>query len=528
MPLAFATAVIVGLWMGNRMNLGSQNSCLQTDEDSPIVRGNGGGEIEMLLNFIETVYVDTVDKKKLSEEAIVKIMSGLDPHSSYIPADELQMVNDDLKGSFSGIGVQFNLQNDTIMVVSVISGGPSEKVGVQPGDRIVEVDDSAFVGKGITTEKVVKKLRGKKGTKVKIGVMRFGVDEVVHFTIKRDDIPTNSVEAFYMIEDGVGYVKVDKFGDNTDEEFFNALSSLKKMGANCFIVDLRGNSGGFLYTVTSMVNEFLEKNALIVYTEGKAFPREESRAMGTGRFQNDSIVVLIDEFSASASEIFAGAVQDNDRGMVIGRRSFGKGLVQNQFQLSNGSAIRLTIARYYTPSGRCIQKPYRDKEKYQEEIYDRYKDGEMDSDTIGIKGDSVKYYTTKGRVVYGGGGITPDYIVTRDTVGLTTYYTKLISSGSIYDCAFRFLDERRKTISSMSFDELCSYLDKQPLCDIAIDFAEKKGVKKDKEIRTETRDHISKRMKECIVRNAMGTEAYYKVVNQSDKMIDFTLKKLKR
>ena len=290
MPLAFATAVIVGLWMGNRMNLGSQNSCLQTDEDSPIARGNGGGEIEMLLNFIETVYVDTVDKKKLSEEAIVKIMSGLDPHSSYIPADELQMVNDDLKGSFSGIGVQFNLQNDTIMVVSVISGGPSEKVGVQPGDRIVEVDDSAFVGKGITTEKVVKKLRGKKGTKVKIGVMRFGVDEVVHFAIKRDDIPTNSVEAFYMIEDGVGYVKVDKFGDNTDEEFFNALSSLKKMGANCFIVDLRGNSGGFLNTVTSMVNEFLEKDALIVYTEGKAFPREESRAMGTGRFQNDSIV----------------------------------------------------------------------------------------------------------------------------------------------------------------------------------------------------------------------------------------------
>ncbi len=524
MPLAFAFTAIFGVWMGSRLHSASQMSSDMTG----VNQRQGSGEIDMMLNFIENVYVDTIDKKKLSEEAIVKILSGLDPHSSYIPADEVQMVNDDLKGSFSGIGVEFNLQNDTIMVTNVIKGGPSEKVGVQPGDRIVEVNDSAFVGKGMTTDKVVKKLRGKKGTKVKIGVKRYGLDELVHFDIVRDDIPTNTVDASYMIDKGIGYVKVDRFGSNTYSEFLYALESLKKDGAHCYIVDLRENPGGLLETAVAMINEFLERNSLIVYTEGKSFPREERRADGSGDFQNDSLVVLIDELSASASEIFAGAMQDNDRAMVIGRRSFGKGLVQNQFSLSNGAAVRLTIARYYIPSGRCIQKPYEDKEKYQEEVYNRYKDGEMDTDSIGIKGDSVKYYTTKGRVVYGGGGVTPDFIVPRDTVGVTNYYMKLINTRTMYDCAFQFVDKHRKSISSMNLEELCSYLDKQPLCDIVIDYATKKGIKKDEQIREVTRRHISDRMKEYIVRSAMNIESYYKVVNQSDKMIDYTLKKLKK
>ena len=363
---------------------------------------------------------------------------------------------------------------------------------------------------------------------MKIGVKRYGLDELVHFDIVRDDIPTNTVDASYMIDKGIGYVKVDRFGSNTYSEFLYALESLKKEGAHCYIVDLRENPGGLLETAVAMINEFLERNSLIVYTEGKSFPREERRADGSGDFQNDSLVVLIDELSASASEIFAGAMQDNDRAMVIGRRSFGKGLVQNQFSLSNGAAVRLTIARYYIPSGRCIQKPYEDKEKYQEEVYNRYKDGEMDTDSIGIKGDSVKYYTTKGRVVYGGGGVTPDFIVPKDTVGVTNYYMKLINTRTMYDCAFQFVDKHRKSISSMNLEELCSYLDKQPLCDIVIDYATKKGIKKDEQIREVTRRHISDRMKEYIVRSAMNIESYYKVVNQSDKMIDYTLKKLKK
>ena len=522
LPILFSFAIVLGIFIGNKLATNTQNKPIQSDYTS------SGGKLDMLFNLIDLQYVDTIDKEQLTERVITETLSDLDPHSTYIPADELQLVNDDLESSFSGIGIQFNIQRDTIMVVAVIHGGPSEKLGIQPGDRNIEINDSSSVGKGISSDQVIKKLRGPKGTKVKVGIQRFGADEKLHYTIVRGDVPTKSVDVSYMIQKNVGYIKVSKFGSSTYEEFYDALTKLSDEGATSFIVDLRENSGGYLMAATAIVNEFLQLNNLIVYTEGKAQKREDIYANGYGSYKKTPLAVLIDEWSASASEIFAGAMQDNDRAIIIGRRSFGKGLVQKQFEMTDNSAIRLTIARYYTPSGRCIQKPYNDKDEYQKEVYKRYTNGELDSDTIKTINDSVKYYTTKGRVVYGGGGITPDIIIARDTIGVTPYYTKLHNTGTIYEYAFRYVDEHRNSLSSMDYAQLTTYLDKQPLAQLTMQYGTKKGITEDRNISFVTKELIQRRSKEYIVRNILGDEGFYELVNKSDNMVKAALEHLSK
>jgi len=368
-PLSIALAIIIGFIIGNTLTRRSLVNVIDRTQIS------SEGKIDALLNIINRQYVDSVDSNELVEQVIPKILSGLDPHSVYIPASDLQSVNEELEGSFSGIGVQFNIQNDTVMIVGVISGGPSEKLGIIPGDRIITVNDTLFTGKEITNEKVMKKLRGPKGTTVRVGIKRGEEKELLPFTIVRGDIPVSSIDIAYKITDEIGYIKVSKFGSNTYNEFLSALKRLQNEGASKFIIDLRGNSGGYLDAAIQMIDEFLEKGELIVYTKGKSEPRRNAYASGSGLFRQNPLAVLIDEWSASASEIFAGAIQDNDRGLIIGRRSFGKGLVQQQIPLRDGSAVRLTIARYYTPSGRNIQKPYEDESSYENDIMNRYLHG---------------------------------------------------------------------------------------------------------------------------------------------------------
>lgn len=514
LPIAFAIVAIIGVFIGNIL---SDNTKKYQNADEPFYTSDG--KIDMLLGLIDQQYVDTVDRNELTEKTINEMLSNLDPHSVYIPADELQLVNDDLGSSFSGIGIQFNIQRDTIMVISVIHGGPSEKVGMMPGDRIVEVDDSAFVGKEINSDMVVKKLRGPKNTEVKLGVVRFGADKMLHYTITRGDIPTNSIDSYYLMEGGIGYLKVSKFGSATYDEFYEALTKLRMQGAKSYIVDLRENSGGYLDAAIAMTNEFLQRGDMIVYTQGKAQKRENAIADGGGEFQNAPLTVLIDEWSASASEIFAGAIQDNDRGTIIGRRSFGKGLVQQQIPMRDGSAVRLTIARYYTPSGRCIQKPYDDKDEYQKEVFERYSSGELYSDTVKRDTSAQKYFTKGGKVVFGGGGITPDIIVATDTTGNCPYFTKLWNSGSIYEYAFRYVDEHRSLLTTMDENSLPSYLDKQPLFELTIKYGEKKDIKKPDLIRPETQKLIQRRVKEYVIRDVLGDNAFFKTINQNDIVI---------
>ncbi len=515
LPIAFACAVVVGVLIGNILANNALEGKSVNERSS-----SSTGKLDMLMNLIDIQYVDTIDRDELTEKVIPEILSNLDPHSVYIPADELQMVNDDLGASFSGIGVQFNIQRDTIMVIAVVHGGPSERLGLMPGDRIVEVNDTAFVGKDINSDMVVKKLRGPKGTKVKVGIVRFGTDEMLHYTITRGDVPTNSVDASYMLDEKTGYVKVSKFGSATYEEFYESLQKLKMQGATSYIVDLRENSGGYLESAIAMINEFLHAGDMIVYTKGKAQKREDAVADGSGEFQDAPLAVLIDEWSASASEIFAGAIQDNDRGVVVGVRSFGKGLVQQQIPLRDGSAVRLTIARYYTPSGRCIQKPYANKDEYEKEVLTRYESGELlSADSVKTSADSVKYYTTGGRVVYGGGGIMPDVFAARDTTGRCPYYVRLWNTGAIYEYAFRYVDEHRATMSAMDKATLVAYLDKQPLLEKMMEYGKSKKIETKQSLTADNKKLITRRVKEYIVRDVLGDEAFYEVLNETDNVV---------
>lgn len=481
------------------------------------------GKLDYLFNLIKEQYVEDVDVKELEEKAIPEIMAGLDPHSVYIPAANLQSVNEALDGSFSGIGVEFNIQNDTVMILAVINGGPSEKVGLLPGDRIVEVNDSLFVGKDISNEKVMKKLRGPKGTMVKVGVKRNNSPEILHFDIVRGDIPLTSVDVAYMIDPETGYVKVNKFGSTTFTEFSDAMYKLKADGASKFVIDLRGNPGGYMNAAIKMINMFLKKNDMIVYTEGKTLNCcSQELADGTGEFQDVPVVVLIDEWSASASEIFAGAIQDNDRGFVIGRRSFGKGLVQQQFTLRDSSAVRLTISRFHTPSGRCIQKPY--AEDYEDDIYKRYLHGEFYAeDSVFIdKADSLTFKTANGRTVYGGGGIMPDMFVPRDTSEVTPYFNKVNNSGLIHEFAFAYTDANRNTLKQFkTTEELETYLDKQDLCSKFTNFAEGKNVKKKSNQIAKSKSYIENLLKAYIARNTLGYSGFYPILHKKDN----TLKK---
>ena len=470
--------------------------------------------------LINTQYVDSVNIDSLTEKVMPKIIGELDPHSSYIPAEDLEMVNNDLEGSFSGIGVQFSILNDTIMVVDVISGGPSERAGMLAGDRIVAVNDTAFTGKEVTNERVMKHLRGPKYSEVKLTIARPLSDDLIDIVVTRGDIPVNSVDVAFKANDEIGYIKVSKFGKNTYSEFLNALAQLSIEGSSKFIVDLRGNSGGYMESAINMVNEFLPAGYMIVYTKGNSSPMNEVFSNGIGSFQDNQIVVLVDEWSASASEIFAGAIQDNDRGLIIGRRSFGKGLVQQQIPFNDGSAIRLTIARYYTPSGRSIQKEYKmgDVENYEKDLLNRFEHGEFDSkDSIHVN-DSIKYKTLYGRTVYGGGGIMPDIFVPRDTSAYSPYLTQIVNNGIIYQFAFKYSDENRELLSKFkSAKSLVLYLKKNNILDEFVEFAASKGIKARPVYINISRKEILNSLYANITRNILGDKAFYPIALMNDE-----------
>ncbi|MDR0232661.1 MAG: S41 family peptidase [Dysgonamonadaceae bacterium] len=481
-----------------------------------------GNKIDVVLNTIYREYVDSVDMHSLVEGAIPKIVSELDPHSVYISAADLQAVNEDLEGHFSGIGVQFNIQNDTIMVVSVLSGGPSEKLGLQPGDRIVTINDSLFVGPTITNEKVMKNLRGPKGTVVTVGIKRGDSKELYDYKITRGDVPLHSVDIAYQIRPGIGFIKINKFGRTTYNEFIVSISKLLNEGCDSFIIDLRGNSGGYLDAAINIVNEFLPRGRLIVYTEGRAFPRNDSFANGTGTCQNEPLIILTDELSASASEIVAGAIQDNDRGTIIGRRTFGKGLVQNQFPLSDNSALRLTVARYYTPSGRSIQKKYElgKGDEYDKDLETRYIHGEFDTADSIKQGNNPQYQTRLGRIVFGGGGIMPDIFVPRDTTGTSSYYTNLINRNILYEFALQYADQHRNLKDKYEdYKSLLAHLQTQPLLDEVINFAESKGIRRRPTLIEISKKQIENITKAYIIRNFFGNDGFYPVFFTTDPAV---------
>mgnify|MGYP000037604444 CR=1 FL=1 len=500
-------------------------------------------KLNALLRIIDDQYVDTVNMGELVEEAMPQILSELDPHSSYIPAKDLEAVNADLKGSFSGIGIQFTIQNDTIHVNSVIQGGPSEKVGLMAGDRIVEVDDSAFVGKIVTNSEAMKRLKGEKGSKVKLGVYRPGEKALLHFTVIRGNIPVKSIDAAYMINEKVGYIKVNKFGETTYPELLIALAKLNQKNCEGLIVDLRGNTGGYMAAAIQMVNEFLPNNRLIVYTQGRKSPREDYNSNGTGSNQKMPLVVLVDEGSASASEIFAGAIQDNDRGTIVGRRSFGKGLVQRPIDLPDGSMIRLTIARYYTPSGRCIQKPYDktanpdgtlsgedNQEKYNQELIDRFNHGElMHADSIHFP-DSLKYQTKKlARTVYGGGGIMPDFFVPIDTTQYTDYHRNIVAKGVVIKTTMKFIESHRKELQS-KYKKFETFNDKFEISDEILanmqPLAEQEKIKFDEKQYRKSLPLIKTQLKALIARDLWDMNEYFQIMNTTNSSVLQALKVL--
>ena len=519
LPFWVSITLAVGMFIGN-WNSNSSEYQLYDTYDYEYARRNN---FNMLLHIIEQQYVDSVNSKELTDNAMTSILKELDPHSAYIPAEDLESVNEELEGSFSGIGIQFNLLNDTINVVDVISGGPSERCGLMPGDRIITVDDSLYVGKNITNEKVMKNLRGAKGSVVKLGIQRKGESELLTFEVERGDIPLHSVDASFIISPGIGYILVSKFGRTTFEEFLVALARLRNEGAESYIIDLRGNGGGYMDAAINMVNEFMMAGELIVYTEGRAFPREDAVANGMGSFKEQPVIVLTDEWSASASEIFAGAIQDNDRGLVVGRRTFGKGLVQNQLPLSDGSAVRLTIARYHTPSGRCIQKDYAmgDDESYNMDILNRYNRGEFFSaDSIKQHTDLV-FTTAGGRTVYGGGGIMPDVFIPSDTTHVTPYYTDVINKSLLYKYAFEYVDSNRERLSQAdNYKELLSMLDSNRLINDFIAYADKNGVPARYADIKVSRAVLLRLLQAYIARDVIGDEAFYPIFMSDDKVIE--------
>lgn len=479
-------------------------------------------KLNALLRIIDDQYVDTVKINDLVEEAMPQILSELDPHSSYIPAKNLEAVNSELRGSFSGIGIQFTIQDDTIHINSVIQGGPSEKVGLMAGDRIVEIDDSAFVGKIVTNNESMKRLKGEKGSKVKLGIFRPGEKEILHFTVVRGDIPVKSIDAAYMLNDKFGYIKVNKFGETTYPEFLIALAKLNQENCQGIIIDLRGNTGGYMVAPIQMINEFLPNKRLIVYTQGRKSPRENYTSNGTGSSQKMPLIVLVDEASASASEIFAGAIQDNDRGTIIGRRSFGKGLVQQPIEFSDGSAIRLTIARYYTPSGRCIQKPYEKGkgEEYEMDLLTRYEHGEFFSADSIKQNEKEIYHTSLGRPVYGGGGIMPDIFVPQDTTGMTSYFRMAASRGLIIRYSFDYTDNNRNTLQKYdTVEKMLGYLKKQNLLEKFAPWAEKKGLKRRNNLMYKSRNLFELSLYGNIIYNMLGLEAYISYLNETDKTV---------
>lgn len=523
MPLLMALCVVFGIavgtfysnhFSGNRLN----------------IINSGSNRLNNLLHIIDDQYVDTVDLNGLVEKAIPQILAELDPHSVYISADAAQKAEDDLKGSFCGIGIEFVINFDTIRVQNVIADGPSERAGIIAGDKIVSVDGEPFVGSVCTSEEAMRRLKGEKGTKVKIGVLRYGTKKVINFDITRDEIKTKSIAAAYMLNGDVGYIKVKSFGETTYAEFLSALAELSSNGFKSLVVDLRDNPGGYLESAVQMVNEFLPSNKLIVYTEGRKSPRMDSKSDGRGSYQKMPLVVLINEHSASASEIFAGAIQDNDRGTVIGLRSFGKGLVQKQIAFPDGSLVRLTIARYYTPSGRCIQKPYTagSNDDYTNDMLTRYQSGEFFSQDS-IKHTGPEFHTSNGRIVYGGGGITPDIFVAEDTTDVTSYYREAAMSGLILQFAFTYTDDNRLKLNNFKeMQTMSDYLVKQNTVEQFVKYADAKGLQRRNLLIRKSHHLIESYVNSRIIYNMLDETEWVKYLNREDKYILKALDVFKR
>mgnify|MGYP002296007488 FL=1 len=519
MPLLMALCIVVGILIGNFYANHFSGNRLN-------IINSGSNRLSNLLHIIDDQYVDKVNIDSLVDNAIPLILSELDPHSVYINAQDAQAATDDLKGSFTGIGVEFNIRQDTIHVQNVIKNGPAERAGLLAGDKIVSVDGKPFVGKIVTNQEAQRRLKGPKDTKVKVGVMRYGSKKIKEFVITRGDIPQKSIAATYMLDEKTGYVRIKSFGETTYPELLIALAQLSEQGFQNLVIDLRDNTGGYLTSAIQIANEFLAKNKLIVYTQGRKSPKQEYRSDGHGSYQKIPLVVLINEGSASSSEIFAGAMQDNDRATIIGRRSFGKGLVQQQIGFPDGSIIRLTIARYYTPSGRCIQKPYTtgDDKDYEQDLLSRYQHGEFFSQDS-IKHSGPAYYTGNGRKVYGGGGITPDIFVPEDTLNVTSYYKEASMSGLILQFAFTYTDDNRLKLNNFTeMMQLANYLVKQNTVDKFATYADKHGLKRRNLMIRKSHKLLERYINSRIIYNIMDESAWNQYLNLDDPAINMALK----
>lgn len=520
-PVLLVAAIMAGVYLGAKL----QNRMLA---GTRVITGNSANKVSLIMKLIEGNYVDTVDSKKIVEAAIPEILKQLDPHTVYIPARDMTEVSEEMSGNFGGIGVQFSIQNDTIMVIDVISGGPSQKLGIRAGDRIVKVNDSIMAGVKVTNEKVLKKLRGDKGSKVNVSIARKGFPELIPYAITRGEIPITSVDVNYMINKNTGYIKVGRFAEKTYEEFMTGVEKLDKAGADQLIIDLRGNPGGYLTAVIKMVSEFLDNGELVVYTQGRTQPRRTFNAEKKGTFFGKRVVVIVDEYSASASEIFAGAIQDNDRGTIIGRRTFGKGLVQEQIPFYDGSAIRLTVARYYTPAGRCIQKSYKNgSDDYYGDLRRRYAHGELEQKDSIHYSDTAKYYTRNKRVVFGGGGIMPDLFVAADTSGMSAYYGKVTMKGLVYQYAFDFSDKHRDELSKLSTaKEFEDYMLQRKILSSFTEYAVIKGIATDSKGLAVSGKIIETQLMAYIARNIIGEVGFYSIISKIDATLLESIKAL--
>lgn len=520
LPIILSIILVFGIWLGYVLSKQIAYGAEITSNRNP---HGSNDKLNSLLDFIEYQYVDTINRKKLVEKTVTSMLESLDPHSSYIPASDFNIVNEPLEGNFDGIGIEFNILKDTIRVVTPIEGGPSERMGIKAGDKIIKVDGKNVAGIKITNKQVFDKLRGKKGTQVLVTIKRSHVSQDLDFKITRDAIPLYSLDVSYMLNNDIGYIKISKFAATTYDEYLKAFNTLSKKGMKKLVLDLRGNPGGYLNAAVDIADEFLTKGLQIVYTQGKASPKKTYKASERGSFENNELVVLIDEGSASASEIVAGAVQDNDRGTIIGRRSFGKGLVQDQIQLSDGSAIRLTIARYYTPTGRCIQKPYTDNNNdYYNEEYERYNHGELlNEDSIKLD-KSKQYKTPEGKTVYGGGGIMPDVFVPIDTATSNTYLNKIFFTGAINAFAFEYADKHREQLKKYSSakDFIQSFnINANLLNEFYKYYFDEYKLTIPVPYKTKTDEALKPYLKAFIGRDVFDKDAYYPIINEKDKCI---------
>lgn len=514
MPLLMALCMVLGIVIGSfYANHFSGNRLT--------VINNGSNRLNNLLRIIDDQYVDKVDIDSLVDKAIPQILAELDPHSVYISAKDVQAATDDLKGSFSGVGIEFTIRQDTIRVQNVIKNGPAEKAGILAGDKIVYVDGKKFIGKQVTNEEAMHRLKGPQGSKVKIGVLRYGHVKLLTYTVTRSEIPTKTVTASYMLNSNTGYIKIKNFGEKTYPEVLIALANLQQQGFSNLVIDLRDNVGGLLQSAVQIANEFLPAKKLIVYTKGRRSPRQDYRSDGHGAYQTMPLVVLVNEGTASSAEIFSGAMQDNDRATIIGRRTFGKGLVQQQIPFPDGSMIRLTIARYYTPSGRCIQKPYTDGEdpEYAQDLVSRFRHGEYFSQDS-IKHTGPAYHTSIGRVVYGGGGITPDIFVPEDTANMTSYYKEAAMNGLILQFAFTYTDNNRQKMKDFkNMLALANYLKKQNTVELFADYADKRGLQRRNLLIRKSHTLLEQFINARIIYNMLDEQALNEYLNLDDAVI---------